>query len=51
MLSVNGSLTPSELKTLILDAVDEVAALEDLCVSGGRLNAYEAVAAAQNALK
>jgi len=51
MLSVNGSLTPSELKTLILGAVDEVAALEDLCVSGGRLNAYEAVAAAQNALK
>ena len=44
--SVNPSLTSSQIKQLILDNVDQVDGLNNLCVSGGRLNAYKAVKAA-----
>ena len=43
MLSVNPNLTAQELKAGIMNNVDEVDALEGLCVSGGRLNAFKAV--------
>jgi hypothetical protein len=37
-LSMNPSLTPIELKTKIIDDVNWVFSLSNLCVSGGRLN-------------
>ena len=49
MMSVNGLLNPIDIKTLINASADKVEALEELCVSGGRLNAYEAVVRAMNA--
>ena len=46
MLSVNPNLTTSELKSLIMNNVDQISSLSDKCVSGGRLNTYKAVKAA-----
>jgi len=43
MLSVNPNLTATQLKDIIIRSVDVVPALENYCVSGGRLNAYKAV--------
>ena len=43
MLSVNPNLTAQELKAGIMNNVDKVDALEGLCVSGGKLNAFKAV--------
>ncbi len=43
LLSNNPSLTTSELKDAILSSVDKIDALEDKCVTGGRLNAYKAL--------
>lgn len=43
MLSIHPELTPTQLKQTIMDNVDHVAALANLCVSGGRLNAYKAL--------
>lgn len=39
-------LSAEEIKELILDNVDVVDALEEKCITGGRLNAYKAVLAA-----
>ena len=49
MMSVNEALEPRDIKVLINSSADKVDALKDLCVSGGRLNAYEAVDRAVNA--
>ena len=49
MMSVNESLNPIDIKVLINASADKVDALKDLCVSGGRLDAYEAVDRAVNA--
>jgi len=46
ILSVNPSLSYSQVKALILDNVDPIADLDGLTVSGGRLNIANAVAAA-----
>ena len=46
MLAVNSDMTPSQLKHSLLITVDPVEALEDLCVSGGRLDAANAVVSA-----
>ena len=46
MLSVNPTLTTSQLKSLILESGDTVAGLSDYCSTGKRLNAYNAVKAA-----
>ena len=43
LLSNNPSLTTTELKDAILNNVDKIDALEDKCVTGGRLNAYKAL--------
>lgn len=40
--SINPSLTTLQLKTAILDNVDFVPALNGKCVTGGKLNVYEA---------
>lgn len=45
MLSANPDLTAAQIKTNILNTVDEYDALKDKCVSGGRINAYEALLA------
>ena len=47
MLSINPNLTAVQLKDIITRTVDIVPALENYCVSGGRLNAYKAVRTAQ----
>ena len=47
MLSVNPNLTAVQLKDIITRTVNVVPALENYCVSGGRLNAYKAVRTAQ----
>ena len=44
--SVNSELTAPEIKKLILDNVDFITDLFDICVTKGRLNAYRAVRAA-----
>lgn len=44
MLSINPNLTPSEIRTIILNNVDRATAFNN-SVSGGRLNAQRAVAA------
>lgn len=49
MMSVNEALGPRDIKVLINASADKVDALKDLCVSGGRLDAYEAVDRAMNA--
>lgn len=41
--SVHPDLSAAEIKSLIMDNVDLLAALEDQCVSDGRLNAYKAL--------
>ena len=43
MLSTHPNLTPSRIKAILLDSVDKVSALDNLCVSDGRLNAYKAL--------
>lgn len=40
--SVNPSLSHLEVKDVVRDEVDEIAALSGLCVTGGRLNIYKA---------
>ena len=49
MMSVNESLNPIDIKVLINVSADKVDALKNLCVSGGRLDAYEAIDRAVNA--
>lgn len=46
MLSVNPTLTTSQLKSIILESGDTVTGLSDYCSTGKRLNAYNAVKAA-----
>ena len=46
MLSVNPTLTTSQLKSLILESGDSIPALSNYCSTGKRLNAYNAVKAA-----
>lgn len=41
--SVNPSLSSTQIKNIILSTVDEKSNLSDKCVSGGRLNAFNAV--------
>lgn len=41
LLSKYPQLTAPEIKQIILSNVDQVAALSELCVTGGRLNAYK----------
>lgn len=43
MLSVDPTLTAAGIKKVILDSVDKSDTLSDLCVSGGRLNAFKAL--------
>lgn len=43
LLSKYPCLSTSEIKDAILDNVDEIGALDGKCVTGGRLNAYEAL--------
>jgi subtilisin family serine protease len=47
MLSINPNLTAIQLKDIIVRSVDIVPALQNHCISGGRLNAYKAVRTAQ----
>lgn len=47
--SIRPDLSATEIKALILDNVDPVEALEDKCITGGRLNAHKAVRAATEA--
>jgi subtilisin family serine protease len=51
MLSENPSLTPVELKKMIMASVDRSPGLKGKVASGGRLNAYKSVLAAEDALK
>jgi hypothetical protein len=44
--TIKPALTPQEIKHYIESTVDAVPQLAGLCVTGGRLNAYEALAAA-----
>lgn len=48
MLSVNPLLTPYTLRMLMMNNVDTNTRLQDICRSGGRLNAYRAVRAAHS---
>lgn len=43
LLSYNPNLTTAQLRAAILDNVTPVAALNGICVTGGRLNAYNAI--------
>lgn len=43
LLSIDSDLTTNQLKTTILNSVDVLTSLDDLCVTEGRLNAYNAV--------
>ena len=43
LLSIHPELTAAELKQIIMSSVDEISALENYCVTGGRLNAYKAL--------
>ena len=45
MLSINPDLTPQQLKSTIMNNAVKYSTLTDLCVCGGRLDAYRAVAA------
>jgi len=49
VLSVNPTLTPQQVRSIILNNVDPIPAFANISVSGGRLNAYRAVRAAQPA--
>ncbi len=51
LLSENPSLTPADLKRIIMASVDKSANLKGKVASGGRLNAYKAVLMAQETLK
>lgn len=46
ILGQNSSLTPQEVKSIIMNNVDVLDSLAGLCVSNGRLNAYKAIRAA-----
>jgi hypothetical protein len=48
ILSKYPHLSPLEIKAAILEGVDKVPALNGYCVTGGRLNAYKALLAAEN---
>lgn len=48
MLSANPDLYPEEIKYMIIESADAVDVFSDKCVSGGRLNAYEAVILARD---
>lgn len=43
MLSVNSSLTPAQLKQIIIDRCTASSSLSNYCVSGGVVNAYSSV--------
>lgn len=43
MMSANPDLTPLQIKAILLNTVDRKTVFLDKCVSGGRINAYEAV--------
>lgn len=43
LLSHNPTMSAAEIKNIILYTCDVVSALQDKCVSGGRLNAYKAL--------
>jgi subtilisin family serine protease len=43
LLSQDPSLTPSEIKEIIMDSADSIAGLKDKLASGGRVNAYHAL--------
>jgi len=43
MLSANPTLTPEQIKQIIIDSVTLIPSFNSICVSGGRLNAFEAV--------
>jgi len=48
VMSLRPDLTPLEVKSIVLNNTDDVSALNGLCVTGGRLNAYKAVLAARD---
>lgn len=48
ILAFNPNLSADTVKDIILSTVDEYESLEDLCTTGGRLNAYEAIMEATN---
>ena len=43
LMSMDNTLTPAEIKTIICNSVDKDERLSDLFVTGGRLNAYKAL--------
>ena len=43
LLAIDNTLEPEEIKDIILGSVDPCVTLQQLCTSGGRLNAYKAV--------
>ena len=45
MLSKNPNLTPTQIRTYIVNNVDKLTAFSSNCISGGRLNAQKALAA------
>lgn len=51
MMSIRTNLKPADVKHMINYTSDAKSALTDLCVSGGRINAAEAIKAAANTLK
>lgn len=51
LLSNYPTLTPNQLKSAILDNVDQIDSFKDLCVSGGRLNAFKAMQSIKYGLK
>ncbi len=48
MLSANPDLFPEEIKYMLIESADDVNIFLTKCVSGGRLNAYEAVKLARD---
>ena len=46
MKSVNPNITPAQIKSYLMNTTDKLSAFSGKCVSGGRLNAYNAVKAA-----
>lgn len=48
MLSANPDLYPEEIKYMLIESADDVNIFLTKCVSGGRLNAYEAVKLARD---
>jgi subtilisin family serine protease len=51
LLSENPSLTPADLKKIIMSSVDKSSALKNKVASGGRLNAFKAVLMGQATLQ